>query len=590
METIKKVYGFAEHRARYMGPAIILLSLSAVVSIVPYYLVYQLICAFIAEAITVELSLKVGGGIALAFIAKNLCHELGLKYSHKLAYDTLMGMRKAAVAKLLRMPMGNISRYGSGELKKIFVENIEDMELILAHAIPEGVGNITGMVVTILLLFVIDWRLALAALAVLPIGILLVGLMTRSGMEKIGKYYQASKEMNDQIVQYVRGMEVIKVFTQGRLSFSRYRQAIGNYKDFTLDWYKVSWKYMSMYSVVLTASLFFVLPLGAHLYLTGGLSLSALILALMLCLGMGPFFLRLVSFIPIFPNLQQKYQRIAGLYEEPELSQGMIDEVQGQRRVTFDQVTFGYGETPVLKEVSFVAEPGTLTALVGESGAGKSTVAKLIARFWDVDQGQILLGDHKLTDYTLAALSRHISYVAQDQFLFDETILDNIRVGKPDATEAEVVAIAKKARCHDFVMALDQGYGTKVGESGDRLSGGERQRLTIARAMLMDAPIVLLDEATSCTDAENEDLIQAALGELLIDKTVIVIAHRLTTITGADQILLLEKGEITHRGTHAELLGGAPKYQQLWQTYQQARGFEYDNAEGQKDVQEVRAC
>ncbi|MCP1103310.1 ABC transporter ATP-binding protein [Aequitasia blattaphilus] len=588
MNIFKKVYSFAEKGTALMGRAVILLTISTLFSIIPYYVIYQFIHLIIEGKLGVEQILTLGGIALISLLLKNITNEFGLRYSHELAYTTLMGMRKKAAEKLMKLSMGKINVYGSGELKKIFVENIEDMELILAHAIPEGVSNIIGMITGIILLFWADVRLALLSLLVLPIGIILVGMMSRAGISKLSKYYQSSKEMNNQIVQYIRGMEVIKIFTRGDTSFSKYRISIENYKNFTLDWYRSSWKYMAMYGVVLPASIAFVLPFGVLFYLGGSILLPKLVLSFMLCLALGPFFNRVVMFIPAFPNLTQKFKRIEGLYEEEELVEGKQNTAVKSADIAFEHVTFAYQSADVLRDVSFQTRSGSLIAFVGESGAGKSTIAKLITRFWDVDKGRITLGGRDIREFSMEALMEQISYVSQDNFLFNTTIMENIRIGNPKATDDEVIEMAKRAKCHDFIMGLPKGYETEVGDSGDRLSGGQRQRITIARGILKNSPIVILDEATSCTDAENEDLIQEALNQLLIGKTVLVIAHRLSTITKADEIFVLDKGEITEHGTHEELIKKSGSYKKMWNTYQNASGFEYTSKEGEE--KDVKIC
>jgi ABC-type multidrug transport system fused ATPase/permease subunit len=575
MEIFKKVYSFAEQRTKYMGRAILLLSLGAVFSVIPYYVIYRIILQLTSHDTEPGFYLGAAAVILLSLLLKNLATEYGLKASHHLAYHTLAGMRKHAADKLLNMPMGNIQQYGSGELKKIFVENIEAMELVLAHGVPEGIGNILGIIVTLFAMFLVDWRLALFSLAVLPIGMLVIGIMGKNSSQKLAHYYQSSQNMNNSIVEYIRGMKVIKVFVQGDTSFAQYRKAIREYKDFSLAWYKSCWKYMAVYGVILPATWLFVLPFGMLFYLEGSLGFADLVLSLLFALGIGPMFMKLVTFIPILPTLTEKYKRIEVLYNQPNINSGTIKGKITDYTVTFEDVTFAYKEKDVLRNINFAAREGQVTALVGESGAGKSTVGKLIARFWDVKSGSIKLGGRDIREYAFDTLMDSVSYVAQDSFLFDTTIMENIRHGKPEATDEEVITIAKKARCHDFIASLPSGYQTEAGEAGDRLSGGQRQRITIARAMLKNSPIVILDEATSSTDTENEDLIQEALNELLHDKTVLVIAHRLSTIMHADNILVLKHGEIAAMGTHEELLLASKDYQHMWKRYEATADWKY---------------
>jgi ATP-binding cassette subfamily B protein IrtA len=585
MSTFRKVYAFAAQSRRYMHQALLLLASSAVVGIVPYVAVYLIIMRLAGGQLTAGFSVGAAAAILLSLLVKSHTQEKGLCASHRLAYDTLMGMRRQVADKLLKMPMGEIERYGSASLKKIFVENIEGMELVLAHAIPEGVGNLIGLCAVIVALFVADWRLALCALAVVPFGFLALSGISKTATQKLELYYQASREMNNTIIEYVSGMEVIKVFGQGESAFARYRKAIEGHRVFSLNWYKSCWKYMSMYNVILPTTLLFTLPAAILFYTSGSLSFGLLVLSVLLAMSMGPMLLHLVLFFPIIPNLRQQFKRIEELFEETELPMGREGLPADGYDVAFQNVTFAYKDIPVLKDVSFEARANAVTAIVGESGAGKSTVAKLTARFWDVSEGSIRIGGRDIREYTFDTLMDTISYVAQDNFLFNQSIMENIRIGWPGASDGEVMEMAKRARCHDFIMAMPDKYQTVVGEAGDRLSGGERQRITIARAMLKNAPVVLLDEATSSTDSENEDLIQEALNQLLRGKTVLVIAHRLSTIVDADHIIVLKDGRAVAQGKHPDLLEACAEYGHMWRSFHRSAQWEY-----QTERKEAESC
>jgi len=576
MEQLLNVYSYAKQYRKSMYSSILLLSASVILAIVPYYLVYHMIMRFTGEGSLSIAYLAVMSGLVFVSLAlRTQTHHMGLSSSHRLAYDTLMGMRKRTADKLRMMPMGTIGKHGTGSLKKNFVENIEDMEIILAHAVPEGISNLLTVVIVTGALFALDWRMALLSLAVLPIGLIAVGFMIRDGMQRMGPYYQASKEMNETIIEYISGMEVIKVFNQTASSFQKYRASVDNYKKYTLDWYKVSWTYLTVYSIVLPSTLLFVLPLGTLFYTNGSLTLGTFVLSILLAMSLGVPLMRLVEFLPVFPQLKQKAQKIEELFAEQELTSGARSAVPESCSVSFRHVSFAYKDgVDVLHDISFTARPNTVTALVGESGSGKSTLAKLLVRFWDVREGVIEIGGIDIREYTFEALMNAISYVSQDIFLFNTTIMENIRIGNPDATDAEVVGIAKLAQCHDFIMATERGYQTTVGGAGDKLSGGQRQRIAIARAMLKNAPIVVLDEATSAADPENEDRIQAALNSLIQGKTLIVIAHRLSTIVDADQILVMCKGQIEARGTHGELLQQSPAYRTMWDAHREAMNWD----------------
>ncbi|MGL5514314.1 MAG: ABC transporter ATP-binding protein, partial [Sporomusa sp.] len=511
MREIINVYAYAKEFKTEMLRAIAFLTMSVIMAVIPYFLIYHIIIRFSGEGqLTIGYLGFMAGLIFISLALKNYLQGRGLSVSHHLAYDTLMGMRKKIADKLLRMPMGAIQRHSTGSLKKNFVENIEDMELLLAHAMPEGIANLLTLVIITVILFILDWRMALLALAVMPIGLIAVYLMVKDGLKRMGPYYQASKEMNENIIEYIAGMEVIKVFNQTTTSFKKYITSVNNYKKYTLYWYKVSWTYMTVYSIILPSTLLFLLPVGTLFYLDGSLTLATFVLVILLAMSMGLPLMRLVEFLPVFPRLRQQAQKIEQLFDEEELVSGVSRTLPQNYTVTFDQVTVAYNDKDVLHEVSFVAKENTVTALVGESGAGKSTLAKLLIRFWDIKAGAVRIGDVNIRDLPFATLMNAISYVSQDIFLFNTTIMENIRMGRPGATDGEVIAMAKIAQCHDFILAAEHGYHTIVGGAGDKLSGGQRQRIAIARALLKNAPIVVLDEATSFTDPENEDKIQEA--------------------------------------------------------------------------------
>ncbi len=585
MKEIKKVFSYAHQHKKKMYSAIALLTCSVALGIVSYYIVNKVIVQFLGNgSITLEYLLLMAGLLFVCLFLKTYTHFKGLGASHQLAYDTLMGMRKKLADKVMRMPMGSVIRRGSGGLKKNFVENIEDMELILAHAMPEGISNTLVMVFVTVILFIIDWRMALLALAVLPIGMAAVSLMMKSGIKGMKGYYAASKEMNENIIEYVSGMEVIKVFNQTTTSFQKFSSSVEKYKKYTLDWYRNSWTYVTIFSVILPSMLLFLLPFGTLFYVGGTLELGAFVLCMLLSVSMGVPIMRLVEFFPIFPQLKQKAQKIEDAFGEEEIADKGVAVQLENHAVSFEEVTFAYNDTAVLKDVSFTAKEGKVTALVGESGAGKSTLAKLLVRFWDIKKGAIKIGGVDIKDMGFGELMNTVSYVSQDIFLFNTTLMENIRMGQPEATEAQVVEMAKLAQCHDFIMEQEKGYDTMAGDAGDKLSGGQKQRISIARALLKAAPVVLLDEATSFTDPENEDKIQEALAGLIRGKTLIVIAHRLSTIVEADNIIVMDKGCISAQGKHDELLEQSAIYQRLWQANQESMDWDITVKEGKDRV------
>ncbi|MBD8499361.1 ABC transporter ATP-binding protein [Paenibacillus arenosi] len=581
MKELMSVYSYAKHFKKDMYKAIGFLTASIILGVIPYYIIYHIIMRFTEEqAMSVLYLCSMAGLILICLLLRTHTQYAGLSASHHLAYDTLMGMRKRVADKLRMMPMGSIKKHSTGSLKKNFVENIEDMEIILAHAMPEGISNLLTSLIIALTLFVLDWRMALLALAVFPIGILPVLLMIRDASTRMGPYYQSSKEMNENIIEYISGMEVIKVFNQTTSSFKKYMTSVDNYKTSTLDWFKVSWTHMTVYSIVLPSTLLFLLPFGTMFYMDGTLTLGTFVLCILLAMSMGLPLMRLVEFLPIFPNLQQKAQKIEQLFDEEEMVDGHSHAAPQHYSVSFQNVAFAYDDKEAIHDVSFTARENTVTALIGESGAGKSTLAKLLVRFWDIKRGEIRIGGINVKDMTFETLMNSISYVSQDIFLFNTSIMENIRMGRPDASDEEVMEMAKLAQCHNFILNTEHGYHTVVGDGGDKLSGGQRQRIAIARAMLKNAPIIVLDEATSATDPENEDKIQLALSGLIQGKTLIVIAHRLSTIVDANNIILLDKGQISAQGTHHELLALSPLYQKMWQAHAESMNWDIATKEG----------
>jgi ATP-binding cassette subfamily B protein len=453
------------------------------------------------------------------------------------------------------------------------VDNVEEMEVLLAHMIPEGLGNAASLVVAVIALFVISFKVALAVMGVVLIGMTAFMLMFIQSVKKIKAYYESSKNMNNNIIDYINGMEVIKVFNQTATSYKKYSNSVSDFKQYTADWAKFTWKYVAVYKVIMTSPLLFVLPVGLNLYLDRQLPIGSLILSVMLALSMGGPLLRLMSFAPSVAILREKSAHITAILKEEELTQSSDPQIPGNYDIDISDLCFAYTDKNVLEDIRLSFPQNTLTAIVGASGAGKSTLARLLMRFWEYQAGDIKIGSVCLRDISFDHLMECISYVSQDNFLFRMSIKENIRMGKPDATQEEIIKATKAACCHDFIRKAPLGYDTVVTASGATLSGGERQRITIARAIIKNAPIIILDEATSFTDPENEDKLQEALNELIRGKTVIVIAHRLSTIVHADQIVVLDNGKVHKTGKHQELMQTSEIYQQLWNAHENIAGW-----------------
>ena len=463
--------------------------------------------------------------------------------------------------------MGTVQSKSSGEFKQLIMDDADRLEVPIAHAIPEMIASTLVPVLVILYLLLIDWRMALAALATGVIGNVIYYCMLIGRGEMMKEYMASNANMNATIVEYVNGMEVIKAFNQTASSMDRFQSSVLKVRDVTTKWYRHCWPFMSISQAVLPSSIAFVLPVGMALFSGGAVSLSELILCILLSMaivGSLQTFLDFWESTAVVAEVQPRIQALLDMEELPEPTQ---PKHSTGANVELKDVHFGYGDSEVIHGVSFAAKAGTVTALVGPSGSGKSTLAKLIARFWDVDAGAVLVGGTDVRELSLSDLTEKISFVSQDNFLFNMSLRDNIRIGKPEATDKEVEWAAAQAGCDEFIARFPKGYDTNAGDAGARLSGGERQRLAIARAILKNAPIVILDEATAFTDPENEDKLQHSIDKLTKGKTLIVIAHRLSTIMYADQILVLEDGQITSRGTHEQLLTSSETYLDMWKAH-----------------------
>lgn len=572
-------------------------------NVLPFLFVYQLIMSLLNYG---EMSMAgvIGriAAIALCGILYALFYVHGLELSHESAYHTLENIRISLQGKLEKQPLGTIQEKGVGTIKKMFIDDIEAIELLLAHAIPEGLSNFAVPLFVFIAMFFTDWKLALLSLASLPLGMLAVGMMFQSGMSKMDDYYSSGRKMNNTIVEYINGMEVVKVFNRDGDSYRRFEHDVKSYRDFTLDWYKACWPWMALYNSVLPCIALLTLPVGSWFVIKGISTLPDLVLVLCMSFGIGSPLLRALSFMSNIPQLNYKIESLERMMDEKPLQQSDMPFMGKDHTVAFENVRFSYiekedtkektesghakqiaKETEVLHGISFTAEEGKLTALVGESGSGKSTLAKLMVHFYDVSDGSVKIGGQDVRDMSIESLNDEISYVSQEQFLFNISLLENIRLGKPDASDEEVMAAAEKAQCNEFLVRLEKGIDTIAGDGGKQLSGGERQRISLARAILKNAPIVVLDEATAFMDPENEEKMNEAIAEVIRSKTVIVIAHRLHTIVNADKICVLDNGNLAASGTHEELLCTCLQYQKLWQASEGSLNWSVSAGRGREE-------
>lgn len=575
MSSFLRTFSYANEHKNKIYLAILLIFFSVVSELITFILTYDIIISFVEKhSITVEYLIIMGCAIILFLFLKSVLYIKGLDFSHEAAYDTLLGMRMKFAEKMTKLPLGVINQKGTGSYKKNFVDDIEQVELILAHMIPEGLPYMIICILVYIMLFVLDWRLGVLTVASTSVGLVAIMLMMKSGVEKMKYYYESSKNMNSNIVEYIAGMEVIKIFNRTTSSYEKYASSVEDYKKYTLDWYNESWNYMAVYAAVMPCTILFSLPFGTLFYFQGSLALSTFIFALLISLSLGSPLIRMVTFLPLIPRLNYQTDALEETFSGDELHITDKSSRPENHDIEFKNVCFAYDKKEVIKDVSFKVDENSVTALVGESGSGKSTLARLLVHFWDLNGGEITIGGININDISFGNLMNLISYVSQDTFLFNESIMENIRIGRPDASDEEVISVSKLAQCHDFIMELDRGYDTDVGDAGNKLSGGEKQRITIARAILKNAPIIILDEATTFTDSENEDKIQEALNSLVGKKTLIVIAHRLSSIVESDNIILMDDGNLLMQGTHEILLEESNQYKLLWQSHMESLNWD----------------
>ena len=565
-----------------MAASVVLAILSVAGGFVPYLGVYQIIRLFLERQADWDGILFWCGVCLAGYAVKVAGYALSTMLAHVSAYTILEGLRLQAADRLMGAPLGEVESRPIGAMKSTIVDRIEDIEPPLAHMIPELSSNILLPLVVVVAMFSIDWRMGLALLATIPFALIPMAFGMRSYNKNYAAYMEANAHVNSIIVEYVEGIQVVKAFSQGERSYQKFAQAVSSFKAFTMDWYRCTWASMNLCLSILPTTLLGTLPIGIYLYQAGVLDPAQVTLCLMMALGIVAPLMSATAFINSMKSMQFAVKDTRELLDLPQLSQVERDAPLNGCDIQLRDVSFSYGGSDgkeVLHHLDLTIPQGKFTALVGPSGGGKSTIARLAARFWDVTGGSITLGSRDIRELPLKQLSREISFVTQDNFLFDCSLKENIRLGKPGASDEEVFAAARAAQCEEFIGRLEHGWDTAAGDAGKQLSGGERQRIAIARAILKDAPIVILDEATAFTDPENEDKIQRSIMALSKGKTLLVIAHRLSTIKNADQIVVLEKGQIVDRGTQSELLSRCPLYQMLWAAHMGAQTWAVTSGE-----------
>ena len=575
------LFAYAEGEKKQLVLSVILSVLSVMLGLVPFYCMYALICLFVDGTATAALAVKWCLLALLAYAVKIALFSLSTGTSHAMAYTILEGLRLRLADRFLHAPLGNVENHTIGEIKSMMVDKIENLEPPLAHMIPEGAGHVVLPVVSIVALLCIDWRLALASLVTFPLSFICMGLTFKISGKNFDKYDQSANYMNSTIVEYIEGIEVIKAFGRAGVSYEKYAAAINDFRTFVVKWLASTFATMKLSFALFPSTLIGTLPVALALANKGAITPPEAALAVMLSISMVGSLAKLEVFSENMRQVKFTVENLEEFLEMPELPQPEKRADIPHTDVALRNVRFSYtGEEKdeVLHGIGMTLPEGSFTALVGPSGGGKSTVAKLIARFWDVTSGAITIGGVNVKEMPLSQLSEYVSFVTQDNFLFRCSLLENIRLGNPNATDEEVKAAARAAQCEEFISKLPQGYDTPAGEAGKRLSGGEKQRIAIARMMLKNAPIVILDEATAFTDPENEDKIQRSIAALTKGKTLLVIAHRLSTIKNADNIVVLKNGAIVAQGTQEKLLETCRLYQDMWRSHIGAKNWAVSTA------------
>lgn len=562
------IWEFAgEHKPVY-ALSVAFAIVGVICGIVPYFFMGDIVKKLIDGCMEIQVYANNIIIIALLWGGRCIFHSISTSFSHKATFTVLGNIRKRCCEKLSRVPLGYVIDTPSGALKNIIVERVDTIETTMAHIIPEFTSNLLVPLGLLVYLFALDWRMALASLVTIPIGLLCFCGMMKDYEEKYQNAINKTKVLNDTAVEYIGGIEVIKAFGKAQSSYEKFVVAAKEGADCYIEWMRGCNLYFNIAVAVLPATMLSSLPIGGLLYRSGTLEADVFVLVIILSVGLIASLISVMNYKDDLARLDTIVGEVTRIIMQDELTRPQKTKVQPDNYgIILEKVIFGYHEKEILHGVNMEIKEGTVNAFVGPSGSGKSTVAKLIASMWDVKDGSIKIGGVDIREISTEDYNKMIAYVSQDNFLFDTTVMENIRMGRQDASDNDVIEVAKQCGCHDFIMGLENGYHTVVGGAGGHLSGGERQRISIARAMLKNAPIVILDEATAYTDPENEALIQSSVARLVSGKTLIVIAHRLSTITDSDRIFVIENGNVNSSGTHDELLKANGLYAEMWKAH-----------------------
>ncbi len=551
--------------------SVLIAILGVICQVIPFLVAGQMMRLLLDGVKEQKTYLTMFAFMALSFVGKAVFHAISTSLSHAATFEILANIRKRGLDHLAKMPLGDVLARPAGEIKNILVEQVDSIETTLAHIIPEFTSNLLAPIGILMLLFITDWRMGLASLATIPLGILCLFGMMKDYDKAYGRTIKASKDLNDIALEYIGGIQVIKAFSKVGSSYERFVAAANENANSSIDWMRASIFYMTFAMSIMPSTLIAVLPIGGFLVMKGSLEVSTFLYCIILSVAvLGPV-ITMMSYTDDLAQLDVTVKEIRSILDAEVMERPVeMKHSVNHFDISFNQVRFAYQEKEVLHGIDMHIKEGSYVALVGPSGSGKSTIARLIDALWDVKEGSITLGGVDIREIPLEKYSDYIAYVSQDNYLFNQTIKENIRMGKTvgdPATDEEVIEVAKRSGCYEFIMRLEKGFDTVVGSSGGHLSGGERQRISIARAMLKDAPIIILDEATAYTDPENESIIQQSVAKLVEGKTLIVIAHRLSTVKDADQIYVINEGNIEEVGTHEELLEKHGLYEKMWNAH-----------------------
>lgn len=562
------IWEFAgEHKPVY-ALSVAFAIVGVICGIVPYFFMGDIVKKLIDGCMEIQVYANNIIIIALLWGGRCIFHSISTSFSHKATFTVLGNIRKRCCEKLSRVPLGYVIDTPSGSLKNIIVERVDTIETTMAHIIPEFTSNLLVPLGLLVYLFALDWRMALASLVTIPIGLLCFCGMMKDYEEKYQNAINKTKVLNDTAVEYIGGIEVIKAFGKAQSSYEKFVVAAKEGADCYIEWMRGCNLYFNIAVAIFPATMLSILPIGGLLYRSGTLEPDVFVQIIILSVGLIASLMSVMNYKDDLARLDTIVGEVTEIITQDELMRPQKTKVQPNNYgITLEKVVFGYHEKEILHGVNMEIIEGTVNAFVGPSGSGKSTVAKLIASMWDVKDGSIKIGGVDIREISTEDYNKMIAYVSQDNFLFDTTVMENIRMGRQDASDNDVIEVAKQCGCHDFIMGLENGYHTVVGGAGGHLSGGERQRISIARAMLKNAPIVILDEATAYADPENEALIQSSVARLVRGKTLIVIAHRLSTITDSDRIFVIENGNVNSSGTHDELLKANGLYAEMWKAH-----------------------